>query len=434
MLRSLFISALLAAGLCLSVQGQDSKPATKVAGVVSVYHYNSHAEVIVGRTLRGYALLDKDPRPNLKLMSLFTDQVPKNDLSREAAKKYGFPIYESVREALTLGGDKLAVDGVLFVIEHGDYGNSDTGAKLFPKRRLFEQVADVFEKSGRSVPVFSDKHLSDNWKDAKWIYDRARELNVPMMAGSSVPSAWRYPPTDVKRDAKLKEIVAVSYGGIESYGFHGLEMVQSLAERRAGGETGVSSVLCLTGDAVWDAARTGTPKAITTDDLKTGKAARIDLYDQSLLEKTLSTLRYRRWETLKKTVRESVKEPVLFVVNYRDGLRASMLILNGAVGEWAAAWRYVDNTTDATLFSVMDGRPYHHFTFLLKGIEKMMETGKPTWPVERTLVTSGVLDALMISKRDGKLIETPYLDVKYKSDWDWTQPPELPLNPPEPRR
>jgi hypothetical protein len=438
MLRSLLVFVLIA-GLSLPAECQESpkpsKPPVKVAGVASVYHYNSHADVIIGRTLQGYSLLDKGPRPNLQLMSLFTDQVPKNDTSRAASKKYGVPIYESVREALTLGGDKLAVDGVLFVIEHGTYGNSETGAKQFPKRRLFEQVANVFEKSGRSVPVFSDKHLSDNWKDAKWIYDRAQELKVPMMAGSSIPSAWRDPPTDVKRGAKLKEIVAVSYGGIESYGFHGLEMVQSLAERRAGGETGISSCLCLTGDAVWDAARDGKPKAITTEDLKSGKAARMFLYDQSLLEKTLSTLSDRRWEKQKKTVRESVREPVLFVVNYRDGLRASMLILNGAVSEWAAAWRYEDGSTDATCFRYMDGRPYHHFTYLLKGVEKMMETGKPTWPVERTLVTSGVLDALMISKRDGgKLVETPYIDVKYKSDWDWSQPPELPLNPPEPRR
>lgn len=437
---SRIVLTLLAGVLSVSAfAGDDSRTGpgkpVQVAGIVSVYHHNSHADVIVGRTLRGYSLLDREPRPNLKLMSLYTDQVPKNDISRAASTKYGFPIYPSVRKALTLGGDTLAVEGVLFVIEHGNYENSQTGAKVFPKRRLFEQIADVFEKSGRSVPVFSDKHLADNWKDAKWIYDRAQELNVPMMAGSSIPSAWRDPPTDVRRGAKLKELVAVSYGGIESYGFHGLEMIQSLAERRAGGETGVASVLCLSGDAVWDAARGKQPSVVTTDDLKSGKAARVNLYDQSLFEKTLSVLHNRRWEKRKKTIRESVREPVLFVINYRDGFRANMLILNGAVSEWAAAWRYADGSTDATVFRHMEGRPYHHFTYLLKGIEKMMETGKPTWPVERTLVTSGVLDAIMISRRDGGAWkETPYLDVKYRSDWDWSQPPELPENPPEPRR
>ena len=428
--KRLFVLTLLTLLLTPPGQAQDSKPArqVKVAGVVSVYHYNSHADMIVGRTLRGYSLLDKDPRPSLQLMSLFTDQVPSTDLSVAASKKYGFPIFKSVTETLTLGGDRLAVDGVLLVAEHGNYPNSDTGGKQYPKRRLFTEMASAMEKSDRSVPVFCDKHLADNWKDAKWIYDRARELKVPMMAGSSIPTTWREPATDVKRGAKLKEIVGVCFGGMDSYGFHGLEMLQAFVERRAGGETGVSSVLCLTGEAVWEAAHTGKPRALSTEDLASGKAARTELYDQELLDKTLATLQHPRLRG--RTLQEAVRSPILFVVNYRDGLRANLLILNGAVAEWAAAWRYEDGSIDATAIAHMDGRPYHHFTHLLKGIEKMMHTGKPTWPVERTLVTSGVLDALQISHRDdSRLVETPYLDVKYKSDWNWKQHPKLPLNP-----
>ncbi len=55
----------------------------------------------------------------------------------------------------------------------------------------------------------------------------------------------------------------------------------------------------------------------------------------------------------------------------------------------------------------------------------MVQTGKPAWPVERTLLTSGILDALLTSKLNGgeKLL-TPWLDVRYSSDYDWKQPPE----------
>ena len=401
----------------------------RVAGVVSVYHYNSHADMLVGRVLAGHALNGQGQRPFLKLEALFTDQVPENDLSRAAAKKYGFPVYDSVRQVLAPGQDGLAVQGVLLVAEHGMYPSSKTGSKQYPKRRLFGQIADVFESTGRVVPVFCDKHLADNWTDAKWLYDRAVELHVPMMAGSSIPSCRRQPATDVKRGAKLTEIVGVSFGSLDSYGFHGLEMVQCLAERRAGGETGVARVQCLSGDAVWDAVHISSGPASRERGPVAGDGR--GLFDEKLLHQALARLRHRPWKTRQQTLREAVKDPVLFVVDYRDGLRVSLLTLNGAVSEWSAAWSYADGSSDSTLFKHMEVRPYHHFTYLLQGIETMIHTGRPTWPVERTLLTSGILDAALISRSNaGRLVETPYLNVSYRSGWDWNQPPELPPNPP----
>ena len=74
-----------------------------------------------------------------------------------------------------------------------------------------------------------------------------------------------------------------------------------------------------------------------------------------------------------------------------------------------------------------EARPFMHFAHQLMGVEKMMQTGKPTWPVERTLLTSGVLDALLTSKRDGgKVLATPWLAVQYESNWDWHEPPPPP--------
>jgi hypothetical protein len=68
-----------------------------------------------------------------------------------------------------------------------------------------------------------------------------------------------------------------------------------------------------------------------------------------------------------------------------------------------------------------------HFTYLVKGIDSMVQTGHPTWPVERTLLTSGTLNALMTSKLEGgKRLETPYLLLHYESAWAWQQPPDPP--------
>ncbi|MFQ5732963.1 MAG: hypothetical protein ACE5KM_13565 [Planctomycetaceae bacterium] len=374
----------------------------RVAAVVTVYRRNAHADVIVGRLLQGYNLNDKAPRPSIRLASLYVDQVGKNDLSRPLAAKHKFRLSTTVEDALTLGTGKLAVDGVLLVAEHGNYEHSKTGQRLYPKRRLFSQIVKVFETSKRVVPVFSDKHLSDNWKDAAWIYNTARRLKIPMMAGSSVPTFRRRPAIDVDRKRKLQEIVAVGYGGVESYGFHALEMMQSLAERRRGDETGVVSVRCLTGDDVWK--------------------AKGRLYNSKLLSAALSASKLRRGAD--RPLREIVKRPVLFSIRYADGLKASMFMLDGAAREFSAAWRYRSNGERfATLFQLQDERPYSHFSTLLKGIERMMHTGRPTWPIERTLLTTGILHEAMLSKSTGgKRRDTPHLKIRYKSAWNWTQP------------
>ena len=404
-----FRSAVLCATVVLSTSLARAEEAKtlKIAAIVTAYYHNSHADVIVSRLVQGYNLDDRKPYPKLELASLYVDQFLENDKSRELSKKYGFPIYDTVEETLTLGGENLAVDGVLLIAEHGKYPESETGSIQYPKRRLFGEIVRVFRASDRVVPVFCDKHLSDNWEDAQWIYDTAAELEVPLMAGSSLPVLWRYPPARIERRQRVKEIVAVSYHRLDTYGFHALEMVQTLVEQRSQGEsygeTGIARVQCLTGDAVWEAGEEG-------------------LYDKELLQQSLDRLPRQLWR--KRTVREAVKSPALFHIEYRDGLKANILTLNGAVGEWATAWRTSDGETHSTYFHTQEARPFSHFGHLLRGIEQMMHGGQPTWPVERTLLTTGALDALLVSrKQGGKRIETPWLHIEYQSDWQWQQPP-----------
>jgi hypothetical protein len=223
------------------------------------------------------------------------------------------------------------------------------------------------------------------------------------MAGSSVPGTWRHPPADVVRDARVTEIVAFTYGSTDAYGFHALEAMQSLAEQRQGGETGVRSVQCLSGDAVW-------------------KAFDDRVFDPELFEAALR--RAAGHENGQALERKAVPHPKLMIVEYEDGLRAFLLELNGAIGTWTAAWRYQDGRRiESCRFWTQEARPAAHFTVLVDGITKMMLTGKPTWPVERTLLTSGVLDALLQSHtQGGKRIATPYLQLAYRSGWRWRQP------------
>jgi len=398
------------AAMARAAEAAHSPPTKNIAAVVTIYTHNSHADLIVSRLLQTDTLDGKGKDSALKLASLYTDQKPEKDISRLLAASHRFRVSDTIEDALTLGTGRLAVDGVLLIAEHGEYPKSALGNTQYPKRRFWEATLKVFRESGRVVPVFIDKHLADNWQDAKFIYDSARELKIPIMAGSSVPVTWRRPPADVRRGARLREIVAITYHITEHYGFHALEVVQALAEQRRGGETGIKSVQTLAGDAVWRA----------FDEKK---------FDVELFDAAMQRLSQRQNRT--RSLREAVKEPRLFRVEYADGLRAHLLELNGVAGEWTAAWRYADdNSVESSLFWTQEGRPAMHFTWLQNGIEQMMLTGKPSWNAERTLLTSGTLHALLVSlKEDQRVVETPYLKLAYQPSWRWAEPP-----PPPPMR
>ncbi len=399
------LSTLLIAGLP-TTHGAEG-PVPSLAAVVTEYRHNSHADVIVSRLLLTDTLDGLGPDRPLKLASLYTDQKPASDISRLLAASHRFPIKSKIADALTLGTGRLAVDGVLLVAEHGDYPFSATGNHQYPKRRFWDEIISVFRQSGKAVPVFIDKHLSDNWRDARHIYDAARELRIPLMAGSSVPLTWRHPPADVERGAPLKEIVGITYGSTDAYGFHGLEAVQALAEQRQGGETGVRAVQCLSGAEVWKALDSGT-------------------VDRDLFHAALA--RAPGYEGGRDVDRAAVREPKLLIVQHLDGLRVSLFELNPTVGVWTAAWRDGSGRSIvSTEFRTQEARPAAHFGLLVDGIQQMMMSGKPAWPVERTLLTSGMLDALLLSHtRGGTLIETPELRVEYQPTWRWKEPPPPP--------
>src|SRR5881394_2620344 len=97
---------------------EPSRPAPrKVAAAVTVYTHNSHADVIVGRLLEGYNLDGEAPRPNLKLVSLYIDQIGESDKGRRLASEHRVPVCKSIEDALTFGSADLAVDGVLLIGE-----------------------------------------------------------------------------------------------------------------------------------------------------------------------------------------------------------------------------------------------------------------------------------------------------------------------------
>ena len=392
MQRRTFLTSAASAALAA---GSPSSAPKKIAAVITEYRPNSHADVVVGKYLEGYNQDDRPPYPKSKVVAMFTEQIPKDDLSRPLAKKHGVPIFRTVQEALMLGGDRLAVDGVLLIGEHGRYPVNDKGQTLYPRFEMFLKITDVFRQSGRSVPVFNDKHLSFSWRQAKRMVEISRELHFPMLAGSSAPVAWRIPAVDTPFGAAQRYAVAISYSGLDIYGFHVLEALQSMVERRQGGETGVRAVQCLENQACWNFIE------------ENGWVKR-------LFEQALSRSNTRKPGDPK----QLVKTPAVFTVDYNDGLKGAAFLLTGLVEDFTVAVD-VEGRRDpvSTLMNLQPGRPYHHFGCLVKNIEIMFQTGRAPYPVERTMLTSGILDFALESRIRGyRKLETPGLaQVKYQT-------------------
>ena len=380
----------------------------RMAIVTTEWRYHCHAWHMAERFLVGYPTQGHWHEPKLEVVSAYIDQFPEKDLSRQRSEEFGFPIYDSVAEALRCGGTELAVDAVLLIGEHGDYPKNEFGQTQYPRYELFKQITDVYRADGRSAPVFNDKHLSWKWDWAREMVDLSEELGFALAAGSSLPGTWRMPSIEMPANAPVEEMMSVSIGSMDSYDFHALEAIQCMAERRQGGETGVTAVQGLQGDAVWQAMAAG-------DWSKGG-------WDASLFEACLSRSQtlvqpesYSHRYPTHEQIQEWVKEPVAYRIEYVDGTRATMLLMNGLVGDFTFAARIGGQSAPlSTLFYLPPVPNVMYSAELMAKAEATFMTGKSPCPIERTLLTSGLTEACVQSaSTNQQRMETPHLHVTY---------------------
>jgi hypothetical protein len=382
----------------------------RLAAVTTVYRKYSHTQHIVDRFVEGYGWNGTHHHPEMDLVALYVDQVGADDLSRDRAKRFpAMKIYPTIADALTCGTGKLAVDGVVLVGEHGDYPKTPKGQVQYPRYQFFEQIVAVFRSSGRSVPVFSDKHLSWNWEWARKMYDTSKEMGFPFMAGSSLPVTWRIPSVEFPTGAKVREALCICYGGVDSYDFHGLETIQGMVERRRGGETGVKWVQAYRDDKFWDACRDNVwPR---------------ELMNAALCRShTLTPAREGFGDVFPPLddMRRLAKDPVAYRYEHADGVMGTMLLMNGLVKDFnfAASLEGESKPFSTQMYLPMpDGRTTlaDFFNPLSYNMEQMFLTGKATIPVERTLLTTGLTAAGVDSLYAGQVkLETPHLAIRYQ--------------------
>lgn len=376
-----------------------------VALLVTAYFFGSHADVLGTRMIEGYEWDGEAlAQPRVRVASMYLEQpagaplragqemLP--DIGVGIAERSGVPLYPTVGEAIGLGQGGVAVDGVVIIGEHGDYEDNEYGQKLYPRRRLFDAAVATMVGAGRTVPVFNDKHLGYSVTDARAIVGTASRLGVPMVAGSTIPLTWRLPTgTEWPLGEPMTAAVTVGYGDVESYGFHALEGHQAHVERRSGGETGVASVRALTGDAARSACADGTVDA----GLLTAALSRFDL-DPAGRARAV----------------EAVAD--VFLIDYTDGLTSAVVICRDVIGNWASACRGPRHEMSCQMWlpGARPGLPSDHFAFLARQIETLVLTGQSPYPIERTLLTTCILDVAMRSRHAGGIaVSNPALAVTY---------------------
>jgi hypothetical protein len=376
----------------------------KLAVIATVWRPTSHADHIATKFIRGYTILGRPHRPPTEVVSLHLQQQPPADIGAAMASQYRIRLCPTIAEALTLGTDTLAVDGVLLIGEHGDYPYNDKGQQLYPRKEMFEEIVQVFERTGKSCPVFCDKGLSYEWAKAEWMVQQHKRLGFAMMGGSSVPLTWRRPPLKFERGIELETALAI--GGFErdAYGFHCLEVLQSFVEARSAGGIGVKRVHTLAGQAAWDAAERG--------------EWRLDLLRAALMcmDESIGARGRRAAKLSLDELRKLEPDPCVFLLTYADDFRAAVYMSPVAkiTTEFGFAAKVKGLDTPAATWCHLPRLIDDHFSFLCNEIEVMFRTGKPPIPIERTLLTSGALEAVHDSLALQKPIDTPHLaDIRY---------------------
>src|SRR5258705_3866065 len=144
--RVLGYSALLAQRRLLPSAAAQTNNPVRLAIIGNTYHYGSDLQIIADRFLVGYPHEGDWHMPRVKVVSMYVesrggatgrqrgqgssqrvaamqapDTGPLADLSPGRSKEFGFRLFRNIPETLRCGGDGLAVDAVLSVVQQEDY-------------------------------------------------------------------------------------------------------------------------------------------------------------------------------------------------------------------------------------------------------------------------------------------------------------------------
>jgi hypothetical protein len=215
------------------------------------------------------------------------------------------------------------------------------------------------------------------------MYETVQKMKIPFFCGSSLPLTWRRPPLEFEPGVEVDEVMAVSFSDLEEHAYHGIELMQAMAEKRRGGETGIASIRCVEGEEVWKLGRAGE-------------------WSQDLLDAALS----RR---INQGYGKECRNPQAILVRYEDGLRGTILNLDGMTRDYLFAARMKGGQVRSSCFYIQL-YVHNHWSFMVQAFENLVLTHKNPIPIERTYLSTGILLFGLESRLQGqKWLDTPQL-------------------------
>jgi len=246
-----------------------------------------------------------------------------------------------------------------------------------------ESLKNVLERTPVGSACFVHGCLAPTLAGARRVQSIAVERKLSLATGTSVASTFRLPDVDASEGAPLTEALIVVQGPRPMAELSAIEGLSPIVARRGGGESGIRSVRRLNGRDVW-------------------RAGDSDDWSWALLNAAISRSNTTQGDALKDArtqdlvrlglVKKLAREPRGWIIEHRDGLRSTILVLDGAIADFNFAVRSRDGTITSAQLYRPPAPNRAEFDRLAAVLEDFFATRKSPWPIERSFLVSQFIE------------------------------------------
>src|ERR1043166_3845298 len=258
-------------------------------------------------------------------------------------------------------------------------------------------LKEIVAQADSGTPIFICGPLATTLENGQEILRVAAMRKVPLLAGTPIAVASRLPDFELPRGLAIKNALVVVQGKSPAAELDALEILLPMIGGRRGGESGVRRNQVLARAPLWRAGDRGDwswpllAAALSRSDTPQGDALK-DGRTQDLVGLGL--------------VPTLAREPRGWLLEHRDGLRSTILVLDGVVADCNFAVQSSGGATQSAQVFQPPPPENHNFSRLAAVIEDFFRTGKPPWPASRSLLEADLLATIKkAARRTGQWTE-----------------------------